>query len=220
MLFVFTVSYAQNGYSNDSIHNVAVIHQNNIRYLTQFMNRVSFDEYPLNDYSGLNSLKERLSTFTDERLFSLMRDSNSDKYKQLETRDSDDYGMNGTNQNHCFDVPILFFFKIGTTILTDFSQLANLDKIAETCKKYNLSLKIAGYADSATGDATRNTILSNKRSEYIASELSQRGISLLNIRKEGKGETNIYSPASANRCVSIEIAPTSVLTIVPSKAKP
>lgn len=160
-------------------------------------------EYPLNHYSGLNSLRKRLYTSTDERQNTLWEDSTSKQLTGEETTFGEDKKIN--KERH-LKVPILFFFKIGTTTLTDSSQLANLDEIAEMCKKHNRILKITGYADSATGNEIGNIILSDKRSKYIASELSKRGIPLSSIQQEGKGGIDIYSPMPANRCVCVEIA--------------
>ena len=89
--------------------------------------------------------------------------------------------------------------------MTDSSQLANIDEIARICKKYDLLLEVTGYADSATGNTMDNSILSNQRAHYIASELKKRNISEQAIKLSGKGGVNTYSPDKVNRCVKIEI---------------
>jgi outer membrane protein OmpA-like peptidoglycan-associated protein len=168
----------------------------------QPLHKSFLNQHSLNQYSGLNSLRKRLSVFTDEKPNCLWPDSISEQLEDSETSNHWDERM---NEERHLKVPILFFFQIGTTTLTDSSQLANLDEIAQMCKKHNRTLRVTGYADSATGNEMGNIILSDKRSKYIASELSKRGISLSNIQQEGKGGIDIYSPMPANRCVCIEI---------------
>lgn len=178
-------------------------------------NNISY--YPVNSYSGLNSLRNRLSTTTSEQ-------SDNDELSTSET----DSLINGenlsanhptkeielnnrsylnilTSQKACVGAPILFFFHISTSILTDDSQLANLDEIAKLCKKYNLHLKVTGFADCNTGNATDNAKLSSQRAEYISTELIKRGITKKSITLESKGGVDIYSPDKVNRCTKIEI---------------
>lgn len=101
--------------------------------------------------------------------------------------------------------PILFFFHIGTATLTDSSQLANIDEIARICKKYDLLLKVTGYADSATGNSADNSVLSNQRANYIVSELKKRKISERAIKLYSEGGVDTYTPNKVNRCAIIEI---------------
>ena len=108
-------------------------------------------------------------------------------------------------QKECIGSPVLFFFKIRTASLTEPSQLANLDEIVRLCKKYDLRLRVTGYADSATGNEAENTALSQSRAQYVTSELQKRGIVSNAIIQEGKGGVDIYSPNEINRCVKVEI---------------
>lgn len=56
----------------------------------------------------------------------------------------------------CIGSPIFFFFELGTTNLTDKSQLVNLDEIARVVKQYGLTLRVTGAADSETGTGEIN----------------------------------------------------------------
>lgn len=191
--------------------------------------------YPQNSYSGLNSLRERLSKIvqnpTDNKFQSTSNTvnlSSNDENLQWSTENNDtlaafhdsiaynllsnidennlkNYITDMLKQKVCIGSPILFFFHIGTSSLTDSSQLANIDEIAKVCHKYNLLLKVTGYADSATGNAKDNSTLSNHRAHYIASELKKRNITEKSIKVEGKGGIDTYSPDKVNRCVKIEI---------------
>lgn len=187
--------------------------------------------YPKNDYSGLNSLKKRLSTLLQQHDKANERNDNINNFadneeSKLFTANTDTlfntdsisnfspenlqsnyqaYINQLLNQKECIGSPILFFFHIGTTSLTDSSQLANIDEIVRICKKYNLYLKVTGYADSATGNTTVNSVLSNQRAEYITDELTKRGIPNNSIIIKSKGGVNTYSPDEVNRCTKIEI---------------
>ena len=50
----------------------------------------------------------------------------------------------------CIGTPIYFFFALNTTHLTDTSQRLNLDELARVAKKYSLSVRVTGVADSST----------------------------------------------------------------------
>lgn len=187
--------------------------------------------YPKNDYSGLNSLKKRLSTSLQQHNIENARnndtnDSTGNEEYELSIASTDTLFNTDSisnfspenlqssyqsyinlllNQKESIGSPILFFFHIGTSNLTDSSQLANVDEIVRICKKYNLYLKVTGYADSATGNTTVNSILSNQRAEYITAELKKRGIPNNAIISESKGGVSTYSPDEVNRCTKIEI---------------
>lgn len=193
-------------------------------------NNISY--YPVNNYSGLNSLRKRLSdrmppqNHNYETLNEGIPFSEYPKY-ELSTLNTDSF-INGkdsltnhqakevlsnnrtylnllANQEAYVGSPILFFFHISTSNLTDDSQLANLDEIAKICRKYNLQLKVTGFADSNTGNVANNAKLSSERAEYISSELKKRGITDQSIILESKGGVDIYLPDKVNRCTKIEI---------------
>ena len=107
--------------------------------------------YPKNSYSGLNSLRARLSMNGDSL-------SSSDRLKVS------------------IGVPVYFFFKLNSDKLVDKSQLVNLDDIAKMAKQENLKIKISGAADSATGTQSGNQDLGKRRAKYIAKALIKRGV--------------------------------------------
>ena len=96
--------------------------------------------YPKNSYSGLNSLRARLSMNGDSL-------SSSDRLKVS------------------IGVPVYFFFKLNSDKLVDKSQLVNLDDIAKMAKQENLKIKISGAADSATGTQSGNQDLGKRRAK-------------------------------------------------------
>lgn len=107
----------------------------------------------------------------------------------------------------CIGSPIMFFFKIGTTVLTDASQLANLNELVKIVKQYNLKVHVTGFADKATGTVDINHTLSNNRAKYIAKELKEKGVSGTNIEIKGKGGVELFAPKQVNRTVVVELYP-------------
>ena len=105
----------------------------------------------------------------------------------------------------CIGSPIMFFFKIGTTDLTDPSQLANLDEIARVANQYDLAVKISGAADSATGNEDINSNLGENRASYINRELQKRGVNPLSISTYNDGGIDLLNPIEANRHTRIEL---------------
>ena len=181
---------------------------------------------PVNDYSGLNSLRARLAN----RFW----DGQSDTTKFQDAVDNEtvhavgqakasDYvlpeaqkrrGEGGTG-NRYFDevvssgipigVPLLVFFKGGGTVLTDSAQLINVKAVAELAKEYGFRIRVTGSADSATGSAEKNAAVAQSRAKYIADFLISQGVSEDCIEQSSVGGVNELSPASANRNCIIEL---------------
>ena len=139
--------------------------------------------YPKNSYSGLNSLRARLSMSGN----SWTNDHNA-------VGGGDDNALSNTNGNHpdsiaysdhlkvCVGVPVYFFFKLNSDKLVDESQLVNLDDIAKIAKEENLRIKISGAADNATGSQSGNHDLGKRRAKYIAKALIKRGVDKCQIQ--------------------------------------
>ena len=90
-------------------------------------------------------------------------------------------------------------------MLTDSSQLINLDEIARVVKEYGLVVKVTGAADSATGNAVINNRLSDNRADYIVRLLEQRGVDNKKILKVSEGGIDRFNPDEANRHTKIEL---------------
>lgn len=135
-----------------------------------------------NDYSGLNSLRSRMSQ---------QGDTASDMADTLETASRITIG-----------VPVYFYFQLNTAKLVDDSQLANLDEIARIAKEQHLTVHISGAADSATGTNDRNRALSVERAKYIGHQLMNRGVPKENLKATSLGGISQFTPKEANRfCV-------------------
>lgn len=193
--------------------------------------------FPVNDYSGLNSLRARLKGAENDYSSKMLKniedldgiDDETDYIDNLINNESADSisglefsGDGGIpsdsvavlNHNNylaliksgqkCIGSPI-FFFDLGTTNLTDSSQLVNLDEIVRVAKQYGLAMRVTGAADSGTGTNEINHRLGNDRADYIISQLQKRGIGTSFITKINQGGIDRFNPGEANRHCKIEL---------------
>lgn len=142
-----------------------------------------------NSYRGLDSLKARLEAA-----------------RNLNSLDDAD-GNNSEDSENILKVPVYLFFQLGKVELTDPSQLVNLDNIAKAVIKHNLSIRIDGAADKATGSNEINTKLSIGRANYVADELIKRGVNKDSIKRIAHGGVNFQKKPRENRyaCVSLYV---------------
>lgn len=130
-----------------------------------------------NDYSGLNSLRYKISMNQSE--------------DSLQQRDS--------TTNIAIGIPVYFYFKINTAKLVNKTQLSNLKEIAEIAKEKNAIIKITGAADIATGSKQTNRRLSIERAKYIGRLLIKYGVDKSKLKASSLGGIDDYSPIAANR---------------------
>jgi outer membrane protein OmpA-like peptidoglycan-associated protein len=140
--------------------------------------------YPRNNYSGLNSLRQRMKGSQIPSLEGSMKSSSTEAVN---------------DSNECIGAPINFFFKLNTATLTSKAQQLNIAEIARVAKKHSLYVRIVGAADKATGTETRNKELSESRAAYISEQLQKRGIPIDNIICEGIGGISRFKPDEINR---------------------
>ena len=163
--------------------------------------------YPRNNYSGLNSLRARLGygTNEDDKDSCLGGTEPDNKFGVGNAISDNSYISAILNGKVPVGSPIFFFFNIGTNILTDQSQIVNIDEIANVAKAHNLRVKVIGAADSATGNEKGNELLSKQRADYICKLLSDRGVASERITIKYEGGIDEYSPVQANRntCVML-----------------
>lgn len=166
-------------------------------------------QYPVNNYSGLNSLRARLRNRRWNGASPLGRiDSISDSCR-LGSENGNflvaDTTMLMYAGNECIGFPVYFFFSLNSDRLTDASQMLNLDELARVAKKHGLSLRVTGAADSSTGTDAVNDSLSASRATYIATELERRGIPAGRVTKAGRGGIADHVPTEANRHTKVEL---------------
>ncbi len=83
--------------------------------------------------------------------------------------------------------------------------MLNLDELARVAKKYGLSVKVTGAADSSTGTPILNGSLSTLRADHIVAELEKRGIPIERIVKVSRGGIADHVPVEANRHTKVEL---------------
>ncbi len=176
--------------------------------------------FPVNNYSGLNSLRARLKNrhWDGSSPLDTMTVHNGDNLLAKETAAFQNASSEGNDDlvsdstallihtgNDYIGIPIYFFFKLNTAHLTDESQKLNLDELARVAKKYDLSVRVTGAADSSTGTSDINKSLSALRAGVIAAELELRGVPGKRITKAGKGGIAEHTPIEANRHTRVEL---------------
>lgn len=177
--------------------------------------------YPVNNYSGLNSLRARLKHRHWDGISPLdttvVQSGNDSKVFERSEADStgaisqysDTLNTNSMTlmyaDGECIGAPVYFFFDLNTARLTDISQMLNLDELARVANKYGLKVRVTGAADSSTGTADINNSLSVSRADFIVAELERRGISADRIAKVSKGGIADYTPTEANRHTKVEL---------------
>lgn len=165
--------------------------------------------YPVNNYSGLNSLRARLKNrhWNGKSPFDTMETGTGEKSSVSERPDTLATGSTTFIYagGECIGAPVYFFFNLNTARLTDASQMLNLDELARVANKYGLSVRVTGAADSATGTSDINGSLSVSRAAFIAAELEQRGIPAERIAKVSRGGIADHTPAEANRHTKVEL---------------
>lgn len=89
------------------------------------------------------------------------------------------------------------------------SEMPKIDEIVKVMNEYpNAKLSVVGHADKATGTASRNLFLSEKRSQAVLNKLVELGVAKDRITTDFKGDkANQFATPEANRvavCVITE----------------
>lgn len=183
--------------------------------------------HPGNDYSGLNSLMVRLRNRHWNGMDPLVSPADTvDEKEYADTRQEPDMAgvqdstamAGASNQTDVrsirqsassdggdMDIPVYFFFELGTTKLTEPSQSINLDALAHVIIRHGLLVTVTGAADSMTGTEEINDRLGRARAEYIARELVRRGVASDRIEKADMGGISDYTPLEGNRHTQVRL---------------
>ena len=97
------------------------------------------------------------------------------------------------------------FFNIGMSRIASKKDLVNVKEMAEFAKENGKVVVVTGYADSKTGSAGYNQVLSEKRAKVVAEEIAKMGVSRDKIEVVAKGGVNELSPISYNRRVIVSL---------------
>lgn len=181
---------------------------------------------PVNDYSGLNSLRARLANRSWDghsdttKIQNAVEDGKEvlenkpSTARQSASRESERRGEESTG-NRYFDkviregipigMPVLVFFKGGGTELTDPAQMINIRNAAQMAREYGFRIRVTGSADSATGTAERNETVARARAEFIRNMLMKEGVPEYCIEVHTVGGVNNFIPYSANRNCTLKL---------------
>ena len=190
-------------------------------------------QHPVNDYDGLNSLRQRLANpswdgkvelfrsigtgmkVEDGRIVPLSKKTESSEIASPETSSTTSVQASASllkpylQQLERGEVPIgapvFIFFRLAGTYVTDSPQLLSLNAAADMAIAQNLRVRITGAADSATGSAEKNEAIAKARAEHVASLMKKRGVPDNRIEVLSQGGTALYEPLSANRNCRIEL---------------
>lgn len=186
--------------------------------------------HPVNDYSGLNSLRARLANpswngkfgplntglkFEDGRIRPLAslgpkgepeEPVTGPAKSEVSDTDSDSPYVKGIGRGEVpVGAPVYVFFRLAETYITDSSQLLNVRSVAELAVAENMRVRITGASDSATGSVGTNAELAIARAEYLMGLFKERGVDEGMIEIRSEGGTDKFSPVSANRNCRIEL---------------
>ena len=190
-------------------------------------------QHPVNDYDGLNSLRQRLANPSWDGKVELFRSIGTGMKvedgkivplsKKSESSDTVSPEMSSATsvqesasplkpylqQMEMGEVPIgapvFIFFRLAGTYVTDSPQLFSVNAAADLAIAQNLRVRITGAADSATGSAEKNESLAKARAEHVASLMMKRGVPEEYIVVLSEGGTSEFSPVEMNRNCRIEL---------------
>jgi outer membrane protein OmpA-like peptidoglycan-associated protein len=160
------------------------------------LGRTNFEVIEPMDYNLLNDLNSQINALraqNDElskRPKSCPECPKVEPVKQIESRE---------NSNN------VVFFRLNSSVI-DANQEGNIFNTSEFAKKYNLPVKVVGFADKKTGTADYNQGLSERRARAVAKRLTEKyGISSDKISIEWKGDTQQpYEINNWNRVVIMD----------------
>ena len=189
--------------------------------------------HPVNNYSGLNSLRARLANpswdgkvpklpnigtglrFEDGRILPLKGNSgnaaqdtpvtSSGSLIQENASSIDPYLQEVGRGEVPVGVPTFVFFRLAGTYVTDSPQILSINTAADLAIARNLHVRITGAADSATGSLEKNAAIALSRAEHVASLMKKRGVPEDRIEVGSEGGTAAFEPVSANRNCRIEL---------------
>lgn len=188
--------------ANRAFHNQHLVDENTLRELRKILEIEGLlDKYGYvfkdkvrnkrNYYPGILSLRSRLNA-----------EKNAAKEKEMP--DSANFMM-FEGCDTILNQPVYFFFKKGTSKLTDESQLVNLDEIARVANYHDITLRIDGAADSSTGSKKGNVTLSKKRASYICKQLMKRGVPSARMKLFAHGGVNEHDRPEEDRNSKVSV---------------
>ena len=190
-------------------------------------------QHPVNDYDGLNSLRQRLANpswdgkaelfrsigtgmkVEDGKIVPLSKRSESlDTVSSVTSSETSVHGSASPLKPYLqqmergevpIGAPVFIFFRLAGTYVTDSPQLLSVNAAADLAIAQNLRVRITGAADSATGSAEKNSALAIARAESIANLVMTRGVPEERIEIRSVGGITACESIPANRNCRIEL---------------
>ena len=190
-------------------------------------------QHPVNDYDGLNSLRQRLANpswdgkvelfrsigtgmkVEDSKIVPLSNKSESADTASPETSSATSVQGSASLQKPYLQqmergevpigAPVFIFFRLAGTYITDSPQLLSVNAVADLAIAQNLCMRITGAADSATGSVKKNSALAIARAESIAKLVMKRGLPEERIEIISVGGITACESIPANRNCRIEL---------------
>ena len=101
--------------------------------------------------------------------------------------------------------PVSVFFNLNKAVISSQRDLQNVAALVAVAKEQGTKLVVTGYADSQTGSAERNRLLSEQRAEAVVDELLKMGVSRDQIETVVAGGVDTLTPTPYNRRATVEI---------------
>ena len=190
-------------------------------------------QHPVNDYDGLNSLRQRLANpswdgkaelfrsigtgmkIEDGKILPLSKKSeSSDTVSPVTSSTTSVQGSASPLKPYLqqmesgevsIGAPIFIFFRLAGTYVTDSPQQLSVNAVADLAIARNLRVRITGAADSATGSPEKNASLAMERASHVSTLMKERGVPGDRIEIRSEGGTTLYTPVAANRNCKIEL---------------
>ncbi len=161
-----------------------------------------------NQYIALSNINDNLNDQIEELKKSnksLSRDKDALK-KELDELKNQKKSAAPAPKAQVKVAPVALFFNTGSTKVSE-EDTARLKYIAEIIKtESNTQFVVEGYADSATGSAKRNQVLSDKRAEAVCDILVNKyGVNRSQLEAKGMGATDsVFETMRLNRTVLVK----------------
>ena len=101
--------------------------------------------------------------------------------------------------------PVSVFFNLNKAVIASQRDLQNVAELVAVAKQQGAKLLVTGYADSQTGSAERNSLLSQQRAEAVVAEIVKMGFAREQIETVAAGGVDTLSPTTYNRRATVKI---------------
>lgn len=155
--------------------------------------------YPVNNYPGLNRLRERLGQHVCHESEPLWPETSLPQPSAKS--DATQYLADILGGQRPIGTPVTVYFKDGSTILATQTQAEILDVMARVVRTHRLKIKIRASAQSDAATDTTDNTLGTSREDYIAKQLLERGVDAsLIVRASLRGAGNLNAMGGKTHC--------------------